>query len=472
MEYLQGRTASPRPNRVGRTGCRLEDWDTLYTLPSADYDALVKELDNVNSLDALFIRITEGGEDEETEENQSKSQDKITAFEQPVDERDSIQTIVTTNDRQRDEKYRQHQHWLNSAVNRCDTLLDALLGLNKELTHLSSSEQRIRQTATSLAVASERTFSLVGDAVAKQLDYFDRLSHLVRLIDPANAAGMMPLPPTSPGWSPMPGSPLDAMIDADSQNVDVDEQEATRFVCLRSDFLPTLNAMEESIVFLTAKASYREAGAYLDKFIECRAKAGQLIRQHAIDAWMSMAREVARKLEAKTPSERQSESALLPLLYVKFRASTPELRPLLEKLEQLALQDTTCEEALKACQESYLDIRQRLLGPLTDERLAIIDQPDVSLVEMALDSLTFVTTMGSEERSLYTAYERLRPRILKETDPSALEELCAIVRAHLPENLELDEDRERTLEERAILQVTQRKLDKPDATDLDSCVIM
>jgi hypothetical protein len=76
--------------------------------------------------------------------------------------------------------------------------------------------------------------------------------------------------------------------------------------------------------------------------------------------------------------------------------------------------------------------------------------------------------MGAEERALYhvfftnnnknlsinlgrliqMAYERLRPRILQETDPSVLEELCAVVRAHLPEELDLNEDRERTLEER------------------------
>lgn len=86
-----------------------------------------------------------------------------------------------------------------------------------------------------------------------QLDYFDRLSHLVRLIDPANATGMMPLPPTSPGWSPITPTQLDVMIDADSQDVDVDETEATRFVCLRSDFLPILDAMEQSIEFLSMK---------------------------------------------------------------------------------------------------------------------------------------------------------------------------------------------------------------------------
>jgi hypothetical protein len=91
------------------------------------------------------------------------------------------------------------------------------------------------------------------DAIAVQLDYFDRLSHLVRLIDPANATGMMPLPPTSPGWSPITPTQLDVMIDADSQDVDVDETEATRFVCLRSDFLPILDAMEQSIEFLSMK---------------------------------------------------------------------------------------------------------------------------------------------------------------------------------------------------------------------------
>lgn len=50
----------------------------------------------------------------------------------------------------------QHYHWLKRGVNQCDTLLKSLLALNKELEYLSTSEQHIRQTTTSLSTISEK----------------------------------------------------------------------------------------------------------------------------------------------------------------------------------------------------------------------------------------------------------------------------------------------------------------------------
>ncbi|RKP06690.1 hypothetical protein THASP1DRAFT_31501 [Thamnocephalis sphaerospora] len=345
----------------------------------------------------------------------------------------------------------------------------------------------------------------LADAIAKQLDYFDRLSHLVRLVDPANAAGFVPSPPTPQSertlHDQMPTSPLDALLDADAHNVDVDEDEATRFVCLRTDFLPTLDAMEESIEFLTSRAKYREAPAYLEKFMECRLKACQLIQRHAASAWLGLAREVARKLEAKEQKERHREASLIPLLYVKFRAVAPELRPLVAALERLAARDARCADILDECRSSYLDTRQRLLGPLTEERLSMAEQADGTLVHRALDSLTYITSACSEERALYAAffaqpdaglaaytgrlsqplYEHLRTPILRETDPRILEELCAVVRAHLPADYDDQiQDNARSWEQAtgdmrpllALQHVLHRKLEHPDQVPSESCSVM
>jgi hypothetical protein len=137
----------------------------------------------------------------------------------------------------------------------------------------------------------------------------------------------------------------------------------------------------------------------LEKFKECRIKAAQLIQRYTISAWSDLAQQVAHTLEEKSIQERQNETVWLPLLYVKFRAIAPELSPLIAMLEQLALQDQRqvqhqiyntisnlsfrCAEMLNECRNHYLEIRQHLLGPLTEEYFNQMDPKQNTLITMA-----------------------------------------------------------------------------------------
>jgi uncharacterized protein YhaN len=137
--------------------------------------------------------------------------------------------------------YSEHDTWLKSTRQQIYQLLERVKEIRERLKQLKQLERDLHANTDNTITTIERLLErqnhlhMIADAIAEQLDYFDRLAHLSKLVDPTNIADLM--------------SSLDTI-----KNIN-DEKEAIRLICLRTDFLPTLEAMEESIAFLTARVS-------------------------------------------------------------------------------------------------------------------------------------------------------------------------------------------------------------------------
>ncbi|KAF9905427.1 Golgi transport complex subunit 3 [Linnemannia zychae] len=146
-------------------------------------------------------------------------------------------------------------------------------------------------------------------------------------------------------------------------------------VCLRPEFAPMLNKLDECLDYVQQNLNYKDSELYQMRFRQCMTRGMTLIKMHLITKLRALSAEVMSKKPVLAKGESIKPAMATALFYVKFRTIAPPLRALVAELEKRCVSH----------KDGYLDT---LIGYL---------------------------------------YDYLRPRIIHENKIDILSELCVVM---------------------------------------------
>ncbi|KAJ1990756.1 Golgi transport complex subunit 3 [Coemansia umbellata] len=223
---------------------------------------------------------------------------------------------------------------LRIRASQCGDMLECIMDVENLLDRMEVSYRKVCEQTEGVKLAcanlGERRdrFSKLSDQIEEQLSVYNSLSHLSQLFN-------------SPGDR----------------------------VCLDPEFLPSLEKAESAIAFIEAHPSGKDSELFLMRFGQCRMRALSLIKMHALRVFKQLS------IDMSTAFSQDGSSSRSAALFVKFRAQTATLAPLLHALQKRSQKSeagsTECQILLDV-QNSYFQSRRTWLRPYIQDHLKTI----------------------------------------------------------------------------------------------------
>ncbi|CED84896.1 Subunit of cis-Golgi transport vesicle tethering complex-Sec34p [Phaffia rhodozyma] len=238
-----------------------------------------------------------------------------------------------------------------------------------------------------------------------------------------------------------------------------------------TDFLPTVDRMEECLAYLKAHRDYKDAELYILRYQQCLSRSMTLIKIYSISQFNSLGQDISKRIGELN----LSETALQTLLYQKPRTVASHLRPLLLELEYRSTNhrkttnrmiDPEAEDtgpSLSECQDAWLAVRQSLLAGIVRAEVLKLDPSSEDLVDLTRAGCGYLKRLCAEEYTLFRQffetgddrlipfletlcdylYDYLRPRILHEPSLTVLCQVCTVLQALMVlDTIDDDDDEE------------------------------
>lgn len=218
-------------------------------------------------------------------------------------------------------------------------------------------------------------------------------------------------------------------------------------VCLRPEFAPMLNKLDECLDYVQQNLKYKDSELYQMRFRQCMTRGMTLIKMHLITKLRALSAEVMSKKPALAKGESMKPAMATALFYVKFRTIAPPLRSLVAELEKRCVSHKEYNSLLNDCYNCYFSVRQQHLAPMIVSKIQEMGPSQQDKLKFARSGLAYLTSVCMEEYSLFYnffntgeselygyldtligyLYDYLRPRIIHENKIDILSELCVVM---------------------------------------------
>ncbi|XP_006639077.2 conserved oligomeric Golgi complex subunit 3 [Lepisosteus oculatus] len=216
-------------------------------------------------------------------------------------------------------------------------------------------------------------------------------------------------------------------------------------------FIPMLSKLDDCIEYVSSHPHFKDYPVYLAKFKQCLSKAMHLMKTHTVNTLQNLTTQLTKRDPSGVPS---SENAFT-LYYVKFRASAPKVRTLIEQIEQRSEKIPEYQQLLGEIHQCYLDQREQLLSPsITSTITDLTSQNNKDHCALVRSGCAFMVHVCQDEHQLYneffskptvkldellerlclSLYDVLRPLIIHVIHLETLSELCGILKNEMLED--------------------------------------
>ncbi|KAI9305796.1 Sec34-like family-domain-containing protein [Cunninghamella echinulata] len=240
-------------------------------------------------------------------------------------------------------------------------------------------------------------------------------------------------------------------------------------ICLKPDFIPMLEKLDECITYMNDHLNYRDSELYLMRFRQCLTRAMTLIKMYAISTIKTLGYETYKQIMSKNADPTMTLSKQTTIFNVKFRTIAPTIKNLADEVEKRGRGHTEYMTLYKEIISVYIQTRQQVLSPIISRKIMELSPNGSNLLTFARNGCAYIMGLCSDEYNLFytffqsgedeiyeylellTSYlhDYLRPRIIHENNILVLSELCSIFQMYV-------------LQENQLLPVTDNDASKKD----------
>ncbi|KAJ4789385.1 Conserved oligomeric Golgi complex subunit 3 [Rhynchospora pubera] len=316
-----------------------------------------------------------------------------------------------------EEKYRLYEDTLTERIQICDQILqqvDDTLSIIGELQSLHQSvatkTKTLHDACDQLLVEKQRLIEF-ADALRSRLNYFDELEN------------------------------VSTSFYASNMNIGNEQ------------FLPLLKRLDDCISYVESNPQYAESSVYLVKFRQLQSRALGMIRSYVLSVLKGASSQVQAAIKGSAAGKAvASEGVEESIIYVRFKAATSELKPILKEIEDGASRKEYAQ-ILPECHKLYCEQRLYLIKGIVQQRVSEYAkrEPLPSLTRSGCAYLMqvcqfehqlfdhFFPTSSKDVSSLAPLmdplctylYDTLRPRLIHEANLDALCELVDILKVEV-----------------------------------------
>ncbi|XP_066562754.1 conserved oligomeric Golgi complex subunit 3 [Amia ocellicauda] len=216
-------------------------------------------------------------------------------------------------------------------------------------------------------------------------------------------------------------------------------------------FIPMLSKLDDCVEYVSSHPNFKDYPVYLVKFKQCLSKAMQLMKTHTVNTLQNLTSQLTKRDPAGVPIVDNA----FTLYYVKFRASAPKVRTLIEQIEQRSEKIPEYQQLLGEIHQCYLEQRDQLLSPsITSTITDLTTQNNKDHCALVRSGCAFMAHVCQDEHQLYneffskptakldelleklclSLYDVLRPLIIHFIHLETLSELCGILKNEMIED--------------------------------------
>ncbi|CAK7352282.1 unnamed protein product [Dovyalis caffra] len=316
-----------------------------------------------------------------------------------------------------EEKY---QHYVNNLTEHMQTCDDILLQVDETLDFFNELQLQHQAVATKtktlhdacdrLVVEKQRLIEF-AEAVHSKLHYFDELEN------------------------------LNNNFYASNTNVGNEK------------FLPLLKRLDECISYVESNPQYAESSVYLLKFRQLQSRVLGMIRNHVVSVLKNASSQVQLAIRSTGGSKTSiSEGVEASVIYVRFKAASTELKPILEEIESRSAR-TEYVQILVECHKLYCEQRLSLVKGIVHQRISEFSKKE-ALPSLTRSGCAYLMQVCQLEHQLFDhffpsssedisslaplidplstyLYDTLRPKLIHETNVDLLCELVDILKVEV-----------------------------------------
>lgn len=230
-----------------------------------------------------------------------------------------------------EEKYKEYASTLQGYRKSCDDILDHEKSAKQRLEELEKQHKYVTETIRGIHNACEnlvkdrRRLAEFAQAIKNKLEYFDDLEQVANKLQ--------------------------------STNVDVESDS----------FLSMVKKLDECITFIGDHPQYTDSAAYVAKFRHLQFRALSSVRSYVTNGLKRAKQQVLEGL-TKSGNLAAADGSETSLLYVRFKASAPELKSTMEEMED-RINLPEYSKLVSDCLSYYFDTRLTLIRPTVEERI-------------------------------------------------------------------------------------------------------
>ncbi|CAO3632757.1 unnamed protein product [Cunninghamella echinulata] len=222
-------------------------------------------------------------------------------------------------------------------------------------------------------------------------------------------------------------------------------------ICLKPDFIPMLEKLDECITYMNDHLNYRDSELYLMRFRQCLTRAMTLIKMYAISTIKTLGYETYKQIMSKNADPTMTLSKQTTIFNVKFRTIAPTIKNLADEVEKRGRGHTEYMTLYKEIISVYIQTRQQVLSPIISRKIMELGPNGGNLLTFARNGCAYIMGLCSDEYNLFytffqtgedeiyeylellTSYlhDYLRPRIIHENNILVLSELCSIFQMYV-----------------------------------------
>ncbi|CAO3589282.1 unnamed protein product [Absidia cylindrospora] len=298
----------------------------------------------------------------------------------------------------------------------CDDFLEDLHATSSLFNNLGDDYSFVEKQTKSLQTTCEELLqeqhqlTKLADALTERLEYFNQLEPIAKMFN-------------SPGDD----------------------------ICLRPEFIPMLEKLDECIKYMSDHLDYRDSELYLMRFRQCLTRGMTLIKMYSMSTIKTLGYETYKQIMTKMSDPTMTLSKQTTLFYVKFRSIAPNIKSLVDQLEKRGHDQKEYHSLYKDVIQVYIQTRQQVLSPIISRKIIELGPNGGDLLSFARAGCAYIMGVCSDEYNLFynffrdgedeiygylellTSYlhDHLRPRIIHEVSIPVLSELCNVFQMYV-----------------------------------------
>ncbi|KAF9674221.1 hypothetical protein SADUNF_Sadunf10G0105000 [Salix dunnii] len=218
-------------------------------------------------------------------------------------------------------------------------------------------------------------------------------------------------------------------------------------------FLPLLKRLDECISYVESNPQYAESSVYLLKFRQLQSRALGMIRTHVLSVLKNASSQVQHAIRSAGGSKTSiSEGVEASVIYVRFKAASTELKPILEEIESRSSRKEYAQ-ILADCHKLYCEQRLSLVKGIVHQRISEFAKKE-ALPSLTRSGCAYLMLVCQLEHQLFDhffpsssedisslaplidplstyLYDTLRPKLIHETNVDLLCELVDILKVEV-----------------------------------------
>ncbi|ONK74925.1 uncharacterized protein A4U43_C03F11520 [Asparagus officinalis] len=215
-------------------------------------------------------------------------------------------------------------------------------------------------------------------------------------------------------------------------------------------FLSLLKRLDDCISYVESNPQYAESGVYLVKFRQLQSRALGMIRSHVLSVLKGASSQVQAAIRGSGPSKISfSEGVEASVIYVRFKATASELKPILEEIESRSSRKEYLQ-ILSECHKLYCEQRLSLIKSIVQHRITEFSRKE-KLPSLTRSGCAYLTQVCQLEHQLFAhffpvsskevsglaplvdplctyLYDIIRPKLIYEANLDTLCELADILK--------------------------------------------